>query len=83
MEKTNYQKRWKEIETESQLLTKQLKDAEYLFYTVDDPELKAEIMTNMADIEGKLANLRMEVEHINDFVLDLINQGVLVWQQLT
>lgn len=83
MEKTNYQRRWKEIETESQLLTKQLKDAEYLFYTVDDPALKTEIMTNMADIQGKLANLRMEVEHINDFVLDLINQGVLVWQQLT
>lgn len=78
MDKTNYQKRWKEIETESQLLTKQLKDAEYLFYTVDDPALKTEIMTNIADIEGKLANLRMEVEHINDFVLDLINQGVLV-----
>lgn len=78
MEKTNYQRRWKEIETESQLLTKQLKNAEYLFYTVDDPELKTEIMTNMADIQGKLANLRMEAEHINDFVLDLINQGVLV-----
>lgn len=80
MEKTNYQRRWKEIETESQLLTKQLKNAEYLFYTVDDPELKTEIMTNMADIQGKLANLRMEAEHINDFVLDLINQGVLVWR---
>ena len=78
MEKINYQKRWKEIEAESQLLTKQLKDAEYLFYTVDDPELKAEIMTNMADIQSKLANLRLEVEHINDFVLDLISQGVLV-----
>lgn len=80
MEKTNYQRRWKEIETESQLLTKQLKNAEYLFYTVDDPELRTEIMTNMADIQGKLANLRMEAEHINDFVLDLINQGVLVWR---
>ena len=83
MEKINYQKRWKEIETESQSLTKQLKDAEYLFYTVDDQALKSEIMKNMADIKGKLEALRVEASHINDVALDLINQGVLIWRQLT
>lgn len=83
MEKINYQKRWKEIETESQSLTKQLKDAEYLFYTVDDQALKAEIMKNMSDIKGKLEDLRVEASHINDVALDLINQGVLIWLQLT
>lgn len=78
MEKTNYQKRWKEIETESQSLTKQLKDAEYLFYTVDDQALKAEMMKNMSDIKGKLETLRIEASHINDVALDLISQGVLI-----
>lgn len=83
MEKINYQKRWKEIETESQSLTKQLKDAEYLFYTVDDQALRSEIMKNMSDIKGKLEDLRVEASHINDVALELINQGVLIWLKLT
>lgn len=78
MEKINYQKRWKEIETESQSLTKQLKDAEYLFYTVDDQALKSEIMKNMSDVKSKLEALRVEASHINDVALELINQGVLI-----
>lgn len=82
MEKINYQKRWKEIETESQSLTKQLKDAEYLFYTVDDQALRSEIMKNMSDIKSKLEALRVEASHINDVALELINQGVLVWARL-
>lgn len=83
MKKINYQKRWKEIETESQSLTKQLKDAEYLFYTLDDQALKAEIMKNMSDVKSKLEALRVEASHINDVALELINQGVLIWLQLT
>ena len=82
MEKINYQKRWKEIETESQSLTKQLKDAEYLFYTVDEQAMKTEIMKNMSDIKGKLETLRVEASHINDVALELISQGVLVWARL-
>lgn len=78
MKKINYQKRWKEIETESQSLTKQLKDAEYLFYTLDDQALKAEIMKNMSDVKSKLEALRVEASHINDVALELINQGVLI-----
>lgn len=61
-------KRFEDITPESQMLTRELKKAEYLYYKCADPELRKEILKNKEDIEKKLRQLRIEYENLSELV---------------
>lgn len=74
----NIKKQWDSLIYKSQILTRELKQAEYLYYTTDDPKIKVEIWTNMIDIQHKIDDLKVEAAKINEIAENLIHQGVII-----
>lgn len=74
----NIKKQWDSLIYKSQILTRELKQAEYLYYTTDDPKIKVEIWTNMIDIQHKIDDLKVEAAKINEIAENLIHQGVMI-----
>lgn len=75
----NYFKEIRKIETERERLIQEYKEAEYLYYTIDELFSKNEAKLNMEDIQRKLDDLRFEEEQVKELMENMINQGVMIW----
>lgn len=76
----NYFKEIKNIENEREELIREYKEAEYLFYTSDSIHMKNEMRLNMLDIQSKLDDLKFEEEQANECLMNMVNQGIMIWK---
>ncbi len=76
----NYFKEIKNIENEREELIREYKEAEYLFYTSDSIHMKNEMRLNMLDIQSKLDDLKFEEEQANECLMNMVNQGIMIWE---
>ena len=76
----NYFKEIKNIENEREELIREYKEAEYLFYTSDSIYMKNEMRLNMLDIQSKLDDLQFEEEQANECLMNMVNQGIMIWK---
>lgn len=76
----NYFKEIKTIENEREELIREYKEAEYLFYTSDSIHMKNEMRLNMLDIQSKLDDLKFEEEQANECLMNMVNQGIMIWK---
>jgi len=76
----NYFKEIRNIENEREELIREYKEAEYLFYTSDSIHMKNEMRLNMLDIQSKLDDLKFEEEQANECLMDMVNQGIMIWK---
>lgn len=76
----NYFKEIKNIENEREELVREYKEAEYLFYTSDSIHMKNEMRLNMLDIQSKLDDLKFEEEQANECLMNMVNQGIMIWK---
>ncbi len=74
----NYFKEINNIENEIEELIREYKEAEYLFYTVEDINIKEEVRLNMLDIESKIDELKFEEAQVMECLNDMINQGIMI-----
>ncbi|MET3616618.1 hypothetical protein ABID14_000238 [Peptoniphilus olsenii] len=71
-------KRWEDIVPESQMLTMELKKAEYLYLKCTDEGLRVEIKKNINDIKGKIRQLESEYEYLSELVSMISNREVAI-----
>lgn len=71
-------KRWEDIVPESQMLTRELKKAEYLYLKCTDEGLRSEIKRNIKDIKGKLKQLESEYEYLSEILEMVKNREVAI-----
>lgn len=76
----NYFKEIRNIENEREELIREYKEAEYLFYTSDSIHMKNEMRLNMLDIQLKLDDLKFEEEQANECLMNMVNQGIMIWE---
>lgn len=76
----NYFKEIRNIENEREELVREYKEAEYLFYTSDSIHMKNEMRLNMLDIQSKLDDLKFEEEQANECLMNMVNQGIMIWK---
>lgn len=76
----NYFKEIRNIENEREELIREYKEAEYLFYTSDSIHMKNEMRLNMLDIQSKLDDLKFEEEQANECLMNMVNQGIMIWK---
>lgn len=76
----NYFKEIKNIENEREEFVREYKEAEYLFYTSDSIHMKNEMRLNMLDIQSKLDDLKFEEEQANECLMNMVNQGIMIWK---
>lgn len=76
----NYFKEIRNIENEREELVREYKEAEYLFYTSDSIHMKNEMRLNMLDIQSKLDDLKFEEDQANECLMNMVNQGIMIWK---